>query len=203
VKWAANLLMEQRARDLFRRISPYLPATGTIADIGSGTGHNAQRIRRSTSLTVNEYDVADLHWVGPGPALFSGNSVPVSDHRFASLLLLFVLQYPDSVSPILKEAHRVTQGPVLVLQSTYTGTLGLFVLKCREFFWGRLAFHLAVMTRLVSRGECPVLPRRYFTRQELLDVFRQSGFVVRAIDELNWPGLNVSRDLFVLEADTI
>jgi hypothetical protein len=129
--------MEQRARALFLRVSPHLPVTGTIADIGAGTGHNAEQIRHRTGLIVNEYDVADLHWVGPGPTLMSDDAVPADDQCFASLLLLFVLQYPESVSRILLEARRVTQGSVIVLQSTYTGTHGLFVLRLREFFWGK------------------------------------------------------------------
>jgi hypothetical protein len=200
VKWAADIVMEQRARALFLRISPHLPVTGTIADIGSGTGHNAEHIRHRTALIVNEYDVADLHWIGPGPTLMSNNSVPAHDRCFESLLLLFVLQYPESVSRILLEARRVTHGSVIVLQSTYTGPLGLFVLRIREFFWGKMAFRLAVLIRLVCCDDHPLLARRFFTRRELLEEFHRSGFVAREIHQSNWPGLNVSRELFVLEA---
>jgi hypothetical protein len=200
VKWAANIVMERRARALFLRVSPHLPLAGTIADIGSGTGHNAEQIRHRTALIVDEYDVADLHWVGPGPTLISDDSLPARDHCFASLLLLFTLQYPESVSRILHEVRRVLQGSVIVLQSTYTGRLGLFVLRLRESIWGKIAFHLAVLMKLITCANCPVLPRRFFTRQQLIEEFHRSGFVVREIHPSNWPGLNVSRDLFVLEA---
>jgi hypothetical protein len=201
MKWAANILMERRARALFLRVSPHLPVAGTIADVGSGTGHNAEQIRHRTTLIVHEYDVADLHWVGPGPTLMSEESVPAQDRCFASLLLLFVLQYPESVSSILFEARRVTQGSVIVLQSTYTGALGQFVVRFREFFWGRMAFHLAVFMRLIRYHDCPLRPRRFFTRRELLEEFHRSGFVVRNIQHSSWPGLKASRDLFVLEAN--
>jgi hypothetical protein len=200
VKWAANIVMEQRARALFRRVSPHLPVTGTIADIGAGTGHNAEQIRRRTDLIVNEYDVADLHWVGPGPALMSDDAVPADDQSFALLLLLFVLQYLESVSRILLEARRVTQGSVIVIQSTYTGIHGLFALRLREFFWGKLAFHLAVLMKLISCNDFPLHPHHFFNRRELLEEFRRSGFAVRAIHRSRWPGLIVSRDLFVLDA---
>jgi hypothetical protein len=200
LKWAANIVMERRARALFLRLSPHLPFAGTIADVGSGTGHNAEAIRHRTALVINEYDVVDLHWVGPGPTLMSDNSVPAHDHCFTSLLLLFVLQYPESVSRLLLEASRVTQGSVIILQSTYTGALGLFVLRLRECFWGKVTFHLAVFIKLICYDDWPLRPRRFFTRRELLEEFHRCGFVVRKIHQSRWPGLNVSRDLFVLEA---
>ena len=199
MKRLANLLMQQRSVHLFRRIAPHLPVEGTIADIGSGTGHNAEQLRQATHLTVNEFDVADLHWVGPGPIMLEGTAIPAQDQAFATLLLLYVLQYPDSVPTLLREARRVTRGTVIVVQSTYSGRFGLLVLRLREFVWGRLAFSLAAWARLVRSKRCPLVPHHFFTRQELVNAFQSSGFNVRALETLNWPGLNVSRDLFVLE----
>jgi hypothetical protein len=200
VKWVADFVMKRRARALYLRVAPHLPLAGTIADIGSGTGHNAEQIRQQTALIVDEYDIADLHWIGPGPTLMSGDSFPAHDRSFTSLLLLFVLNYPDSISRILLESRRVTQGSIIVIQSTYTGKFGLCVLRIREFFWGKMAFHLAAFLRLVHRGDCPLRPLRFLTRGELLEEFHRSGLVVRQIHESRWPGLNVSRDLFVLVA---
>lgn len=201
MKGMASLVMERRALALFRRISPHMPSDGIIADVGSGTGHNAEQIRRRTSLVVNEYDVTDLHWTGPGPTLMQGASVPAPDRSHAVVLLLFVLHYPESASQLLRDARRVSRGSVIVLQSTYSGAWGLFVLRLREFVWGRLAFEMAVFLRLIQDGDCPLSPRRFYTRPELLDEFQRAGFIVRSIHPANWPGLNVSRDLFVLESN--
>ena len=209
MNWLANAIMERRAKDLYHRVKPWLPVSGTIADLGSGTGHNAEQIRRRTGCTVQEYDVVDLHWVGPGPVLIDRNVIPAADHTFASLLLLFVLQYPESVCQVLNEVRRVTRGRVIVVQSTYTGVWGRLVLKVREFAWGRLAFHLAVLfglvhasrCSLVHASRCSVVPQRHFTTAELIDVFHQSKFIVREIHRSRWRGFCVSRDLFVLEAD--
>ena len=126
----------------------------------------------------------------------------MSNDSFSSLLMLFVLQYPESVSPLLQEARRVSHGPVIVVQSTYSGTIGLLVLMFREFFWGRLAFRLASFARLMSCQTCPLWPRRYYKRAELLHEFHQSAFIVRTFLPSNGYGLNVSRDLFVLERDS-
>jgi hypothetical protein len=54
--------------------------------------------------------------------------------------------------------------------------------------------------RLVRRANCPLLPRRFFSRRALLEEFDRSGFVVRKIHRSRWLGLIVSRDLFVLDA---
>jgi SAM-dependent methyltransferase len=199
MKWLAECVMARRARSLFARLGPHLPASGTIADIGSGTGHNAEEIRRRTALTVREFDVADLHWVGPGPAIVAGNRVPIDDRAFDGLLLLFVLQYPDSPRELLAEACRISRGSVIALQSTYRGEWGRAVLTMREFTWGRLALRVASAFRVVRPVECSLRPRRHFTRAELLQLFDDAGLVVVSFEPAEWPGLRVSRDLYVLE----
>jgi hypothetical protein len=113
--------------------------------------------------------------------------------------MLFVLQYPRSPIELLTEVRRVTRGRVIVLQSTYDGWIGRRVLAIRECLWGRLAFRLAVLARVVSTTKCPLTPRRYFTRSEIQQLFQAAGFIVSAMEQAEWIGLNVSRDLFVLE----
>ncbi len=199
MKWLADRIMVHRATALFDRVGPHLPGTGTIADLGSGTGHNAEEIRRRTTLSVREFDVADLHWVGPGPVIVEGNRVPVEDGAFEGLLLLFVLQYLDSPHELFSEVRRVSCGPVIVVQSVYRGWWGRTVLGLREFVWGRLALRVAVGLRVLQPVECPLSPRRYFTRPELHRLFDAAGLVVVKCQPAEWIGLGVSRDLYVLE----
>jgi hypothetical protein len=200
MKLLANRIMVRRAGSLFARVRSHLPSSGTIADIGSGTGHNADEIRRRTTLAVREFDVADLHWVGPGPMIIDRSRVPVDDGAFDGLLMLFVLQYPDSPQELLTEARRVSQGPLIVLQSVYRGWWGRMVLGLREFIWGRLALRVAVCLRVVRPVECPLLPRRCFTLPELHRLFESAGLVVVRSERAHWLGLCVSRDLYVLES---
>ncbi len=199
MKWLADRIMVHRARSLFERVGPHLPSSGTIADIGSGTGHNAEEIRRRTTLSVCEFDVADLHWVGPGPTIFDGGRLPADDGAFEGLLMLFVLQYVDSPQELLSEVRRVTSGPVIVVQSVYRGWRGRTVLGLREFVWGRLALRVAVGLRVLQPVECPLSPRRYFTRPDLNRLFEAAGLVVVKCQPAEWIGLGVSRDLYVLE----
>ena len=200
MKFLADRVMVHRASSLFARVRAHLPGSGTIADIGSGTGHNANEIRRRTPLAVREFDVADLHWVGPGPMIIDCSRVPADDGAFDGLLMLFVLQYPDAPQDLLKEARRVSQGPVIVLQSVCRGWWGRTVLSLREFVWGRLALRVAGCLCVVRPVECPLRPRRCFTRPELHRLFESAGLVVVKSEHAEWLGLCVSRDLYVLES---
>jgi hypothetical protein len=200
MKWLADLVMARRARSLLAHTRPYLPRSGLIADIGSGTGHNAEAIRSSMRLAVQEYDVVDLHWVGPGPVVFEPPQLPAGDHTYDAILIVFVLQYSESAFDLLQEARRVTRGPVIILQSTYHGWLGRIALGVRECLWGRFAFRLAVLARVISSKVCPLKPRRYFTRAELRELILSVGFNVLAMEPAEWFGLEVSRDLFIVES---
>src|SRR5687768_10995220 len=116
--------LERRARALADRLVPHLPGSGRALDIGSGTGHNAQAMRERTRLVVEEVDVCDMHVVGGGPVLFNGRALPYPDGCFAVSTILFVLQCADEPAALLREAARVTAGPVLVIQSTCEGAIG-------------------------------------------------------------------------------
>lgn len=196
--WLANWLMTHRSRSLTARLRPQLPVTGTIADIGSGTGHNAEQIRRLNTVAIREFDVADLHWVGPGPEIIAGNRLPAADDSFDALLMLFVLQYPDSPKDLLQECCRVSRGPLIVIQSTYRGCWGRTVLAIRELCWGRMALQLALFLGILQTTERPLKPRQYFQASELTQLFDEVGLVVLKRIPAEWWGFCVSRDLYVL-----
>ena len=71
-----NMLMTWRARGLAVRLIPLLPGNGRILDLGSGTGHNGEYLRRLRLGPVSEVDVVDFSVVGPRPALFDGCRLP-------------------------------------------------------------------------------------------------------------------------------
>ncbi|MEI8019916.1 MAG: methyltransferase domain-containing protein [Schlesneria sp.] len=201
MKWMANWVMSRRSQKLLARLFHCLPESGNIADVGSGTGHNADAVRRLGKHHVREFDVADLHWVGPGPELINNSKIPAEDRVFDGLIMFFVLQYPLSPEELLRECRRVSRGPLLIIQSTYQGRLGRFLLSIREFFWGRFALRLAIMAGLVRPGHCSLQTRRDFTRLELTELFTRTGLEVVEVVPRNWSRLGVSRDLFVLRRE--
>lgn len=201
-------LAARRADQIANWLSPHLPLAGHVLDVGSGTGHNAVALRTRTQLELAEADVVDMHAVGDGPALFDGIRLPFGDGEFAASLLIFVLQYPDNPLELLLETRRVTTGRVLVVQSTYRGAVGLVLLKTREFLMGRFAFRLARMTRFIGDVPCPLTPRRYWTREEIIELGRLANLTLREVVPESPPNqVNckrfLSRDLFVFESSPV
>lgn len=195
MRWLANLIMLRRAERIFSSIRRHLPADGTIADIGSGTGHNAEKIRTRTKLNVQEYDVADIHWTGPGPRLID-EQIPAPDGCFQASLLLYVLAYPQDAVTLLQDVARITAGPIVLLQSTCQGRVSRSALSVREFFFGRLGYFLANLLGLLFASFCPLMPLRYYTYSNLVADFTAAGLSVMEESETGWFGIR--RYLFVL-----
>lgn len=195
----ANLIMTQRARSLHARLAAHLTGVSSMADIGSGTGHNAQVIREANGITVEEFDVADLHWAGPGPQLFDGITLPLADGTCDASLLLYVLHYADDPEALLREAGRVARTRVLLLQSTSERSLSRTLVTIREWITGRLAFQLARIAGMIRPQFCPLAPRRYFARPELEGLITQAGLRIVSRHSSIPGSLLPSRDLYVLE----
>ena len=193
--------MVRRALALTVRLRGTLVSGCRVADIGSGSGHNAACSRMTFGVEVDEFDIADLHWVGAGPVVWDGTCVPAATAEYDVTTLLFVLQYVPHPADLLQELRRICSGRVLVLQSTYRGRWGCIALACREFVWGRIAFYVARLAGVIRAQACPLVPQRHFTREELRQIFDVSGFRVVSEEPDEWCGMNVSRDLYVLEAD--
>lgn len=191
--------MRDRAMQLTRRLAPWISLESRIADIGSGTGHNAEAWRQSFNATVNEFDVTDLHWVGNGPMIFDGRKLAVGDTTYSIVTLLFVLQYASDPTELLREAGRISDGRVLVIQSTYHGSWGYFWLSLRDFVWGPVAYCVARFAGIVKGQSCSLKSRTLFTRTQMTQLFQQAGLKVIHDQPENWPGLSISRDLYVLE----
>ena len=194
-----DLAAERRALRLVRRWLPHLPASGPLLDIGAGTGHNALVLQHLSGLQVYQTDVVDMHVVGTGPILFNGRELPFADRTFTAALLAFVLHYPEDPVLLLREARRVTAGPLLVMQSTYRGRIGLAALRIREFLLGRFAFYIACRVRFIQPVQCSLRPQRFFNRAEFYELVRQCGLEVIRLEPERWYGLALSYDLYVLE----
>ncbi len=196
MKWIADLIMHWRTRRLVKRLRGHLPSEGTIADLGSGAGHNAVCIMERTRLVVRQFDVTDLHWCGPPPELFR-ERLPLDDNSVHAVLILYVLQYLEDPAVLLREAARVSKGCVIVLQSTCQGAFARRLLGVREFFLGRFGFYLARGAGLVKAAPCSLSPKQRFAPDQLSVLFRSAGLHVDA-HEPGWGFLRLRRELFVL-----
>ncbi|MGW3543585.1 class I SAM-dependent methyltransferase [Nocardia niigatensis] len=191
----------ERAARIADRIAPYLPVTGRVLDVGSGTGHIADLLCKVTGLAVVETDVVDMHVVGPGPVLCADGVLPFPGDDFDTALVLHVLQFPADPAAVLAETARVASR-VIVLQSTSGGRLGRASLVVRGFFLGRLAFQLSRLVGFVDSGMAAGVAlhvRRVLSRDDVRAAARAAGLREVAFEPDRWPVPFGGRDLFVFD----
>lgn len=203
IEAVANWIMFRRAEKLADRVLPFLPMSGLIADVGSGTGHNAVVFRRRSSCAILQFDVTDMHWVGEPPTVISDEpDTPLLYGReVACVLLIYVLQYPEDPSALLKRILNHGGPQVIVLQSTYRNRWGKFTFLIQEAVFGPIAFYLAALLRLIANEKCSVKPVRYFRADDVVDLLTQCGLRVRQHEAFtNWL-LGTGLDLFLCEKE--
>ena len=163
-----DAVMERRSRQLIEQIGAWLPAEGPVLDLGSGTGHLSARLERERGLEVITADVSDMHVVGRPPVLITDGVLPFAEGTYSAALLLFMLAYPSDPPAVLSEAARVTRGPIILVQSLYSGRLGYAWHRLREFLWTIVAFHVSRLIGYVPPDAAFTMhTRRFYTEAAL------------------------------------
>lgn len=194
-----NRIMERRAALLAEKVRPHLPESGSVLDVGSGTGHNARAMRLVSNMDFHEADVVDMSVVGDGPLIFDGKKLPYSDDRFSCSMLLFVLQYVPNPSELLDEVKRISNSRVIILQTVYRNPFGCGLLWFQELFTGRLSFQLARIFRCIPAVNCMLSPRTLYSRAELKSLVESSGLEVVSVESISKPSLFLSHELYIVE----
>lgn len=176
-----DAVMERRAGRLMDLVGAALPTQGPVLDLGSGTGHLSARLEREMGIEVVTADVTDIHVVGRPPVLVADGALPFKERTFSAALLFFMLGYPKDPARVLEEAARVTRGPVILVQSLYSGRFGYAWHRGREFVWTVVAFHLSKLLGYVPRSaRFTMNTRRFYTARELQRDVAAAGLRVRS-----------------------
>ena len=179
-----DAVMERRARRLIAQVDEWLPAEGPLLDLGSGTGHLSALVERELGLEVVPADVSDLHVVGRSPVLITDGVLPFEGETFSAALLFFMLAYPKDPARLLREAARVTRGPIILVQSLYSGRLGYAWHRGREFFWTIVAFQVSKLIGYVPpAAKFSMHTRRFYTADALRRDVASAGLKVRSARE--------------------
>jgi SAM-dependent methyltransferase len=179
-----DAVMERRTRQLIEHVGPWLPNDGPVLDLGSGTGHFAAHVEQELGLEVVTADVSDMHVVGRPPVLVNDGVLPFDDNTFTAALLLFMLAYPNDPAAVLAEAARVTRGPVIVVQTLYSGRVGYAWHRGREFAWTHVAFHASKVVGYVSpNARFSMNTRRFYRAGELERELVSAGLRIRSRQE--------------------
>jgi len=203
LKSILDAVMERRARQLMEQVGAWLPTEGPVLDLGSGTGHLSARLERELGLEVVTADVSDLHVVGRPPVLIADGVLPFEDGTFSAALLFFMLAYPRDPAGVLSEAARVTQGPIILVQSLHSGRLGNARLRVREFLWTTVGFHVSKFLGYVPpEAEFTMHPRRFYSAPELRRELVAAGLRIRSRRERAVrPGRSLVVAGWILERD--
>jgi ubiquinone/menaquinone biosynthesis C-methylase UbiE len=195
--------MERRARQLIELVGEWLPTEGPVLDLGSGTGHLSARLQRERTLEVVTADVSDIHVVGPPPVLVDENVLPFEAGTFSAALLLFMLSYPKDPAGVLREASRVTRGPIILVQSLHADHFGYVWLRAREFLWATTGFHAAKILGYVPReAKFTMRALRFYTDSELQRAVAAAGLRTRLRSQWSvLPGGSLVVAGLVLERD--
>ena len=184
LKSVFDAVMDRRARQLIEQVGAWLPNAGPVLDLGSGTGHLSAMLERKLGLDVVTADVSDMHVVGPPPVLIADGVLPFEKETFSAALLFFMLAYPDDPAGVLAEAARVTRGPIIVVQTLYSGRLGYAWHRSRELLWTIVAFHVSKLVGYVPpTAKFTMHTRRFFTAQALRREVVAAGLRVRSQQE--------------------
>ncbi len=188
----------RRAQRLASLLSPYLPARGSILDLGSGTGHTARAIAQS-GRHIHEADVIHMGRPGTKPALFDGQALPFQDSSIDVVTGVFVLQYAASPAALLLELRRVSRTRIVVLQSVVRSPWRLPLLAATELLFGPLSFLAARALGYVSGSQRALWPRRMLTREQLLGLLEDAGFRIVSVVRVRNEGALLAGDLVVAE----
>ena len=179
MKTLSHKMLEKRAAYLYSWYGDYLPSQGKILDLGSGTGHNAQLIRRKRSLAVYEADVSNMNMFGQKPILFDASYLPFPDNEFNATMLLFVLHYAPDPAILLKEVARVTNGSIILFQSTYSGSISYLLYRFKGMGLWPMACLIACLLRLTPFSAFPaIFPRHSFSRATLYRLFAETNYFI-------------------------
>jgi SAM-dependent methyltransferase len=198
-----DAVMERRARRLVEQVGAWLPAGGPVLDLGSGTGHLAARLERDLGLEVVTADVGDIHIVGSPPVLIADGVLPFEAGTYTAALLVFMLAYPNDPVAVLAEVARVTQGPIILVQSLHANRLGYAWLRGREFLWTIVAFHVSKFLGYVAaEAQFTMHTRRFYTERALRRDVAAAGLRIRSRRErLVLPGRSLFVAMWSLERD--
>lgn len=125
-----------RARQIARRLRPYVPAGSTLLDLGTGTGHTGALLaRQGWAVTLADVPPHPGAWGqrliahpcartlarrgGLTRVLVQG-PLPFPDGQFGVTLLAFVLHHCPDPLAVLREAARVS-GRVIVIEDLEDG----------------------------------------------------------------------------------
>ncbi len=112
-----------RAKIKLDRITPYLNRSESILDIGSGNG-GLVFLLKEQGFQVTAVDIRDKCQFDQVPIhIYNGKDIPFSSGSFPLVSIITVLHHIADPEATLREAIRVSNDRILVMEDIYANTL--------------------------------------------------------------------------------
>jgi len=130
--------LPSRFARLAELIVPLLPPSGVVLDVGAGSGVIARQIMdRCPGLRIEGIDVLIRSDTAIPVKQFDGHRIPYPDKSVDAVLLVDVLHHLNHQVALLREACRVSRGPVIVKDHLREGWLARPTLALMDWVGNR------------------------------------------------------------------
>lgn len=124
---------KRRVRKLVDRLAPLLPS-GTTLDVGCGDGEIAAAIMRERrNVRIEGVDVLVRPDTSIPVRAFDGTTLPYESRSVDAVLFTDVLHHIEDAVPVLREAGRVTRGPIIIKDVVTNGFLAFQTLAFMDW----------------------------------------------------------------------
>jgi len=111
---------KKRAKQIVKRISPFIDKKEKILDIGTGTGFVAKGIMEAKNKNITCIDVRLNPLCKSIPVIiYDGKKLPFPDESFDTSLLIAVLHHCKKPLSVLDEAIRVSSKRIIIMEDLF------------------------------------------------------------------------------------
>ena len=147
------LLYRRRLNALVEAIAPRLPHSGTVLDLGSGSGRLVAAIsERRPGLIWSGVDVTRHPDCSFPVALYDGRTLPLDAGSVDWVTAIDVLHHADNPVALLAECVRVARQGVVLKDHTANSRLGFGVLSALDWA-GNRAYGVATPFNFMSAAQ--------------------------------------------------
>ena len=135
---AVSHALRNRASKVFSQVEPFIEEGSTVLDLGCGSGKVGELISLKKGCHVALADVIDWNETDLPFFKFNGKHMLFQDGEIDHVLLLTVLHHCDDPVQVMKEALRMADKSVIVIESVHFNRLHKELNKFLDWFFNRV-----------------------------------------------------------------
>jgi SAM-dependent methyltransferase len=134
---AVSYGLRNRSAKLFIQVEPFITRRSSVLDLGCGDGRVGALIAERKESNVVLTDIVDYNKTNLPFIPYDGRNLDAQSRSFDHVLLLTVLHHSDDPVQVMREALRVADKSVIVIESVYFNILHRQLNKLFDWFYNR------------------------------------------------------------------